>query len=85
MLFNEAEKIKIQNQDFMNYILGLYIRIGTMSVLDNKVKYPAEPMLKNMNKSQSFDDDLFMAQLKSYAEIHNKNIRNKKKNTKESG
>lgn len=81
-LFSEAEQLKIKGQDFMNYMLGLYIRTAVASVLDNKAKYPKKPYFDNIDKEiekQKFDDDLFMSQLKSWADKHNANIRAKKK------
>lgn len=66
----------------MNYMLGLYIRTAVASVLDNKAKYPKKPYFDNIDKEiekQKFDDDLFMSQLKSWADKHNANIRAKKK------
>lgn len=66
----------------MNYMLGLYIRSAVASVLDGKAKYPKKPYFDGIDKEiekQKFDDDLFMAQLKSWADKHNANVRAKKK------
>lgn len=84
-LFVEAEKIKIKNQDNMNYMLGHYIRMAIASTLSNKAKYPKEPFMIASEKyqNQKFDEDLFMAQLKQWADKHNENIRKNKKQTME--
>lgn len=80
-IHSEAEKIKIKNIDFNNYMLGSYIRIAVASIMDKQAKYPKKPYLSDIDKEvnvQKFDDDLFMAQLKQWADKHNANFRAKK-------
>lgn len=62
-------------------MLGIYISKAISVNFSKGAKYPNKPLLDNIDKqyeNNQFDSDLFMAQLKSWADKHNQNIKNKK-------
>lgn len=82
--FVEAHKIKMKNQDFLNYSLGGYIKMGTASLLNKQNKYPSKPFLDDIDKSKEKTieetQNEWMLKLKAWATIHNANLKKQKSN-----